>query len=274
MKDRRADDFISAHELARLLNTGKEVILIETHNSITGDVDHEAYLSGHIPGAYFADIASVFSDTTAVGKGSCPLPGIEELQAAARQWGIHPSSHVVVYDRSRRSLSSRGWWTLKWAGLQAVSVLDGGLGSWIAIGEKLESGATEKRGGGTVVLSSGNLPVASIREVLDRSKDVALIDARGRSNYIEGHIPGAVSGPFAGNLDDVGAMIPAQKLRGRFAALGVSNEPVIVYCGGGVAATHNILALKQIGIEASLYPGSWSEWTLDPSRPVAVSDKP
>jgi thiosulfate/3-mercaptopyruvate sulfurtransferase len=206
------------------------------------------------------------------------------LQRDARRWGIRAGSAVVVYDDNRGLQAGRAWFTLRWAGVADVRILDGGLEAWIAAGHATTTDIPLPDYG-DIVLSGGRLPVIDADQAAGLARSAILLDARGSDAYRgnpvtagappQGHIPGAVSAPTTGNLSADGTLASPDDLRARFAALGVDGSvPVAVYCGGGVAASHQIAALASIGIEAKLFPGSWSAWSSDPSRPVATGPEP
>ncbi|WP_168698432.1 sulfurtransferase [Gordonia paraffinivorans] len=251
-----------------------------------GDFDGRAhYREGHIPGAVYVDLdTELAAPPSGAEGGRHPLPSIEDLQAAARRWGVNDGVPVVVYDDSGNLAAARAWWLLRWAGIADVKLLDGGLAAWRAEGLRTTGGDGGKPKPGTVTLTPGNLPVATIDEVA--AGGAILLDARAAERYrgdIEpvdpraGHIPGALSAPTIENIDDTGRFLPADDLRGRFARLGVEPGPgrdVVVYCGSGVNAAHQIAALAVAGIDATLFPGSFSQWSSDPARPITTGDQP
>jgi thiosulfate/3-mercaptopyruvate sulfurtransferase len=236
-----------------------------------------AYAEGHLPGAVYVDLESTLAAHPGPGDGRHPLPDRAALQEAVRAWGVHDGDTVVAYDDSGNLAAARAWWLLHDAGLD-VRLLDGGLAAWTAAGHPLESGEVTPEPG-TATLKQGNLPAIDIDAVA--TWPGVLLDARAGERYrgeVEpvdpraGHIPGAVSAPTTENLTADGTFPPADALRARFAGLGVRpGEQVAVYCGSGVTATHTIAALRIAGIDAALYPGSWSQWSSDPDRPVGTS---
>ena len=219
----------------------------------------------------------------AVG-GRHPIPAIEDLEAAARRWGINDGVPVVVYDDSANLAAARAWWLLRWAGLADVRLLDGGLAAWTAEGLRTTTGDGGRPRAGRVTLTGGNLPLATIDDVA--SGTARLLDARAGERYrgdVEpvdpraGHIPGAVSAPTVDNVDEAGRFRPADDLRRRFTELGIipgDGGDVVVYCGSGINAAHEIAALAVAGIDGTLFPGSFSQWSSDPDRPVALGDQP
>jgi thiosulfate/3-mercaptopyruvate sulfurtransferase len=190
----------------------------------------------------------------------------------------------VVYDDNRNLHAGRAWWVLRWAGVAGTRLLDGGLDAWIAAGLSTTTDIVLPAPG-DITLDGGHLPVLDADAAAALADTAILIDARNTDAYLggpvrpgeapSGHIPGALSAPTTENLAANGTLAAAEALRKRFAALGIDGTgPVGVYCGGGVAASHEIAALASIGITAALFPGSWSAWSSDPSRPVATGPRP
>jgi thiosulfate/3-mercaptopyruvate sulfurtransferase len=237
---------------------------------------HEQYRAGHLPGAVFVDLDTELSAPPSPAEGRHPLPSVQSLQAAARRWGISAGSQVVVYDAAGGTAAARAWWLLRWGGLSGVTLLDGGLQAWSG---PLETGDVLPEPG-DVTLTGGGMPVLTIDEAAAFPATGLLLDARAGERFrgeVEpvdpkaGHVPGAVNGPSGENLDADGRFLPVAVLTARFAALGAGgNRPVGVYCGSGVFAAHEIAALAVAGVDAALWPGSWSQWSNDPARPVAT----
>ena len=232
------------------------------------------FAEGHIPGAVRGDLDQDFAAPP--GKaGRHPLPDADALAARCRDWGIDDTTQVVVYDDMGGLFAARAWWLLRWLGHEAVAVLDGGWPAWQqSVGTVVQDLRTPGRGRFTR------------RPALTRNVDAAtllarpaagLLDARAEERFTgqkepidhtAGHIPGARCLPATGNLGPTQHFLPAETLRSRFEGL---PEDVICYCGSGVTATHNILAMRIAGLpEPALYAGSWSEWIEDPARPVAT----
>ena len=240
----------------------------------------DEYVAGHLPGAVFADLDADLSDPPGP-RGRHPLPTAEDFAAARSRLGLG-SSPVVVYDDQGGSQAARLWWMLDAIG-HPVAVLDGGIGAW--------SGTLETGPG--PVPAEGDAGVPVIPWPADRFIDVGdveqaiadgavLVDARsadrfaGMENPIDsrpGHIPGSVSRPWTENVGPDGLLLPVEQLTDDLAALGVSNDaPLIASCGSGVTGCHDLLAARLAGVEhGRLYVGSWSEWSQDPARPVAIS---
>lgn len=241
------------------------------------------YLAGHIPGAVYVDLDTELADHgRPATEGRHPLPSPAALQAAARRWGIRRDDIVVVYDDLGGMSAARAWWMLRDAGLD-VRVLDGALAAWRAAGYELETGEVTPREG-DVVLRRGLQPVLGLDDVAGFPDVGTLLDARAAERYrgevepvdlAAGHIPGAVSAPTAGNLDAEGRFLAPELLRARFRELGVdAGAPVAAYCGSGVTAAHEVLALEVAGFRAALFPGSWSAWSQHPELPVATGPSP
>jgi thiosulfate/3-mercaptopyruvate sulfurtransferase len=241
------------------------------------------YRAGHIPGAVFADLDAELAAPPSPEGGRHPLPPVAELQRAARSWGLREGQPVVVYDDSGGLAAARAWWLLRWAGIASVRILDGALAAWHAAGFDLETGQPAPEPG-DVTLRGGHLPVVSADQAAAIARDGLLLDARAVERYrgeVEpvdsrgGHVPGAISAPAGANLSADGTFAPPRELRLRYAALGAApGRPVAVYCGSGVTAAHDIAALTLAGVDAALFPGSWSAWSADPQRPVATGPAP
>lgn len=246
----------------------------------------EAYAAGHVPGAQFVHLDEDLSGVKSGSNGRHPLPEAGWFAARMAERGVGVDTQVVAYDAHGGMYASRLWWMLRWIGHQAVAVLDGGWSRWVSEGRPQLAGATAT---GTAMPQSAGLPVRPGAPV---SADAAyllahlgqpgmrLIDARSPDRFhgenetmdpVGGRIPGAVNRCFRDNLGDDGGFKPAAQLRTEFAGvLGAAQASEVVHqCGSGVSACHNILAMEIAGLPGSrLYPGSWSEWCADPSRPV------
>lgn len=242
------------------------------------------YLAGHIPGAVYVDLDTELADHgRPAAEGRHPLPSASALQASARRWGLREGRTVVVYDDLGNQSAARAWWMLRDAGLPDVRVLDGALAAWRADGLPLETGEVVPQPG-DVRLRSGLMPVLGIDDAAALPAIGTLFDARAAERYrgeVEpmdpraGHIPGAVSAPTAANLDADGRFLPAGVLRERFRELGADpGAPVGVYCGSGITAAHQALALTLAGFTPAIFPGSWSAWVNSPNRPVATGPRP
>lgn len=275
----RFSALISAEQLTPLLET-PELRIVDCRASLQDvEAGREAYRRGHLPGASFADLLLDLSGAIVPGKtGRHPLPEVDSFVARVRSWGIGRDNQVVVYDDAAGAYAARLWWLLRWLGHDTVAVLDGGWSAWLAAG-----GATTTQ---TPILGVGDFVPHSHASWLVQARDLAesaprkLFDARAPERYrgevepldaVAGHIPGADSLPFAGNLRD-GRFLPSAQLRERLSVAldGTSPEDAVVYCGSGVTACHDVLAFAHAGLALPrLHAGSWSEWITDPTRPVA-----
>lgn len=267
---------VSTSELARRIDAGTPPVLLDVRWALDDPRGREYFRQGHIPGAVFVDLDTELSDPPSVEHGRHPLPEVTRLQECARRWGIDPGDTVVVYDANGALAAARAWWLLRWCGIDTVYLLDGGLPAWIAGGHPVAAGPGEAPRPGTVTLTCGAMPTVDVDAVATFPAHGTLLDARAVERYrgevepvdrCAGHIPGAVSAPTTANLREDGTFRPADQLGTRFAQLGATGA-VAVYCGSGVTATHEIAALAIAGIDAALYPGSWSQWSGDPHRPV------
>ncbi|MFL4907549.1 sulfurtransferase [Streptomyces sp. MMS24-I2-30] len=278
---------ISASRLAHDLTADRPPVLLDVRwqlsvpgaNGATAFDGRAAYAAGHLPGAVFVDLDVELA--AAPGEhGRHPLPDLAEFGAAMRRAGVSADRPVVVYDGGQGWAAARAWWLLRWTGHPDVRVLDGGLSAWEG---PLSADVPEPAEGDfePVPRPAGLLDAAGAAAL---ARSGVLLDARAGERYrgdvepidrVGGHIPGAVSAPTSENVGPDGRFRPADELTARFAALGVSAATQVgVYCGSGVSAAHQALALAVAGIPAELYVGSWSEWSADPSRPVAVGPDP
>ena len=245
----------------------------------------DAYAAGHIPGAIFLDVDA---DLSAPGGGRGrlvgrhPWPPAEQVSRVMSAAGVGPGTRVVAYDDQAGAVAARLWYLLRAHGHDDVAVLDGGIAKWTAEGRPLTAeiepvppSRFEARLRPGFVLTKA--------EMLGRDPARLVLDARaperyrGESEPVDpraGHIPGARNAPFSGNLSGgpQPVLLPPEQLRQRYSALGAGSAP-IVYCGSGVTACHDLLALKLAGREGSLYAGSWSEWSSDPTLPVETGER-
>ncbi len=269
---------ICAADLARDL---EDVVVIDVRWTLTtagaANPGRDDYAQGHIPGAFFVDLDTELAAPPGDG-GRHPLPDPEVVQAALRRCGVDEGARVVVYDARESYAAGRAWWVLRWVGLGDVRVLDGGLAAWVAAGLPVSTGVPDEVRG-RVVVRPGSLPTIDADGAADWARTGLLLDARATERYrgevepidpVAGHIPGAVNSPTSEWLAMDGTFRRDLAEHWAHVADGRAGEPVAVYCGSGVTAAHEVLALAELGIDATLYPGSWSEWVRDPSRPVAT----
>ncbi len=275
--------FITAAELAQRLEAGAPTAILDVRWQLTEPDGRAAYELGHLPDAVYVSLEDELTDHRARGRGRHPLPSGRDLEAAARRWGLRTGAAVVVYDDWNRAGSARAWWVLSAAGIADVRILDGGLAAWIAAGGALQTGpATPAPGDVTVThhdLYAGALPTVTAAQVAEPGR--VLIDARAPERYrgdvepvdpVAGHIPGARNLPAANVLAGDGTLAPAAELTRMAADHIADGSEVAVYCGSGVTAATTLAALAAAGMDAALFPGSWSEWISEPSRPVASGE--
>ena len=251
------------------------------HQLADPEAGARAYAGGHLPGAFFLHLDADLSGPMNGRNGRHPLPDPLQLAARLGAAGVSSTTQVIAYDDSGGMFASRLWWLLRWLGHQRVAVLDGGLDGWLAEGRPLTTDLPTSAAAALEVALSDQ--VVSTEAVLTHLDDMkfCLLDARSPDRFrgenetldrVGGHIPGARNRFFRDNLDADGRFQPAAELRRDFLALlaGVEPEQVVMSCGSGVTACHNLLAMEIAGLPgARLYAGSWSEWCSDPARPVA-----
>lgn len=243
---------------------------------LLGKKGRDEYLAGHIPGAVFVEL----DDVTGEGGGRHPLPTGAEFEKAMRRAGVGRQTRVVAYDDVCGSVAARLWFLLRWFGHGAQAVLDGGVQAWAG---PLEEGEVEVARGDFEARPPDRSRILDF-DAVAALQGAPLLDSRAGERYRgetepidpkAGHIPGARSAPFSGNLREDGRFKSSGDLRKRFRELGVEGgEEVVVYCGSGVNACHNLLALELAGItDARLYAGSWSDWS-NRDAPVATGPNP
>ncbi len=273
---------IKTAELESLLGQPDVVICDVRHDLFHPDTfGADEYAKAHLPGAQFVHIDRDLSAPKTGHNGRHPLPYPEAAAAVFARLGIGATTQVVAYDQGQGMYASRLWWMLRWLGHDAVAVLDGGFAKWTREGRAVTTVVpTPRPAKFDIRRVTPTVSASGIRASLHRHT-LFLIDARAPERFrgdvepidpVAGHIPGAHNRPYAQNLDADGTFKHPAFLRAEFAALldGAAHETVVHQCGSGVTACHNILAMEVAGFEGTrLYPGSWSEWSADPSRPVA-----
>ena len=290
---RGVEPLIDVTSLARSLAAGPSPVLLDVRWRLGGSPGPPgiaAYRAGHLPGAVFIDLDHDLSGAPGAG-GRHPLPGAAAFQLAMRRAGVSDGRDVVVYDEADATAAARGWWMLRYFGHLRVRVLDGGYRAWVAAGQPVVTGEGAAPPPGDFTASPGGMQLLDADGAAALARHGTLLDARAGERYrgeaepidpVAGHIPGAVSAPTAGNVLADGRFRTAPDLRARFAALGVAapaGDPGTgavagSYCGSGVTAAHEVLALAVAGLPAALYVGSWSHWVTDPARPVATGPEP
>lgn len=273
---------ISTAELAEHL-ADPDWAVIDVRFSLTDHaVGERNYLAAHIPGAVYAHLERDLSSPQIAGKtGRHPLPPVAAITQTLSQWGIDSRTQVVVYDDNSGVYAGRLWWMLRWLGHDAVAVLDGDWRQWQREGRPVRAGAETRPPGSFVAHPRPELVVTAEQiEVRLGDPTLRLYDARGADRFrgenetldpVGGHIPGARSAPYAGNLDADGRMLPPAALRARFEEL-LGDTPVeeaIFYCGSGVSVANDVLAVQHAGLGMPrVYVGSWSDWISNGQRPV------
>jgi thiosulfate/3-mercaptopyruvate sulfurtransferase len=270
---------VSSAALAQELAGEPGPVLLDVRWRLGGPPGLDTYREGHLPGAVFIDLDRDLAAPPGPG-GRHPLPDPAAFQEAMRVAGVSQGRLVVVYDDRDATAAARAWWLLRYHGHENVRVLDGGYQAWLAAGLPV-SKADPAGPSGDFTARPGHMPVLDAAGAQTMARTGLLLDARTGGRYrgeqepvdpVAGHIPGAVSAPTAGNVNPDGTFRSPAELAARFAALGAGSQagPVGAYCGSGVTAAHEVLALAVVGLPAALYVGSWSNWITDPARPVAT----
>jgi thiosulfate/3-mercaptopyruvate sulfurtransferase len=271
---------ISTEELAAHLDGGWAIVdcRYDLRNQEWGRAQYRA---SHIPGAVYASLSHDLAAPPSGTNGRHPVPCVEEMEATFGRLGIAPGTQVAIYDQDTGMFASRLWWMLRYVGHDAAAVLDGGWAKWTREGRAVRTGEEQR----PAAVFTGRrrkelrMPLDQVEATLG-DPSVLLVDARaperfeGHSEPLDrtpGHIPGAANYFYKRNVTDEGILLPPDTLRRQFTDLLGDRPPeqVVMYCGSGVSACHNLLAMEHAGLRgAKLYPGSWSEWSSDPQRPV------
>lgn len=279
--DARAQVLITVTELAGLIRAGDPVTILDVRWRLDQPDGRSAYVQSHIPHAVYVSLEDELSDHTISGRGRHPLPSGRSVQASARSWGMRKNVPTVVYDDWNRAGSARAWWVLTAAGLPNVRILDGGLAAWRAAGGDVATGPVSPPPGNVTALHNdlyaGGRPTLAAQQA--DAADVTLLDARAPERFrgdtepvdpVAGHIPGAKNVPASDVLADDGTFLADGALTRLFSDRGINRDGHVgAYCGSGISATVTLAALATMKYQAALFPGSWSEWSSDPARPVA-----
>ena len=265
---------VSAAELAGRLES---VTVLDVRYVMGGPPGRDDFVAGHVPGARYVDLDTALAAPPGSG-GRHPLPDEAVFEAAMRRAGVSGGRAVVVYDDWQGRAAGRAWWLLRHHGHPDVRVLDGGWTAWRAAGGAVETGEPTPLDGDFTVAAAKGMRVVVAEDVPAVG---VLVDARAPERHrgetepvdpVAGRIPGSVNVPTDANLAEDGTFRPAEELREIYAAVGATQgADVAAYCGSGVTAAHDVLALAVAGVDAALYPGSWSGWITDPARPVERS---
>lgn len=287
----RTGPLISAADLADRLQTARPPVLLDVRWRLGGPPGIESYLAGHLPGACFVDLDTQLAGPPGSGQGGRhPLPEPGVFEGAMRAAGLGAGQPAVVYDESDSTVAARLWWLLRYFGHHLVAVLDGGMRAWAAAGLPVTTEVRSPGPGDFSVGGSGGMRVLDDDGASRLARSGFLLDARAAERYrgevepvdrAAGHIPGAISAPASGNVRNDGVFLDPAQLASRFAELGLPGSAeaatgpdgaprIGAYCGSGVNAAQEVLALELAGLPAALYVGSWSAWSADPSRPVAT----
>ena len=270
--------FISAEELKQRLSApvSAGVVVFDCRFHLTQKaLGSEQYQQGHIPGAYYLNLETQLSAPVQALGGRHPLPSAQSFTHTMNTMGVSSQSLIVVYDDSRMAYAARAWWLLRYFGHTQVLILDGGFNAWKAIGGAIDRRAPQSRKGNFKARPQANW-ITERGEIIAKAKDICLIDSREAKRYagieepidpVAGHIAGALNYFWQEVTDEQGFVKPLAEQIARWNSLPKHND-LVVYCGSGVTACVNLLALEMSGIEAQLYPGSWSDWCSYLNQPV------
>lgn len=275
-------NFTTVDELNDLLTEGASVRVLDVRWRLDRPDGHAEYLEGHIPGAVYVPLHSELATHGEPSEGRHPLPSTETLQAAARRWGVRTGDIVVAYDDAKGLAAARAWWLLRQGGID-VRVLAGGIRAWKAAGLPVDTDDVAAEVGDVVLDEIGG-EALTIDEAAAFPASGVLLDVRAPERYsgetepldpVAGHIPGAVNLPTGRHLDSEGKILDHTTVLKTFASVGVTpGSSAAAYCGSGITAAHTVLVLDEVGIEAKVFPGSWSQWSNTPGRPIATGDQP
>ncbi|AWT27112.1 Putative thiosulfate sulfurtransferase SseB [Corynebacterium provencense] len=280
--------FLPADELLAAATRGERMTIIDSHWEPRRNASWDAYVSRHIPGAFWCEPLRMLAGTPSPETGRNPLPNPAQLQHYIADWGVSPELPVRVYDSGRMLWAARAWWILRWAGVTDVKILEGGTPAWESAGGDVAVGIGCLRGRGTFTVTSGSMPTIDVDEIGEWvAAGNLLVDVRGAGRYIgrrephdrrAGHIPGAVNIPVELMLETGGVPAP-EVVRERLTRRGIGGddgvppEKVAVYSGSGVDSALFIAAMEHAGLPgARHFVGGWSQWAGDSSRPVALGD--
>jgi thiosulfate/3-mercaptopyruvate sulfurtransferase len=280
MTDERSHPACTPAQLASwLADEADRPLVIDVRWALGAPSSYPDYLAGHIPTAVWADLDADFADPPAPDRrgGRHPLPDPERLQRRLRRWGLRAADSVVTYDAVDSIAAARAWWVLRWAGLRRVTVLDGGLAAWVQAGLPLVVGPESQVAEGNVEVHPGAMATVDAAGAAELARTGRLVDVRTAVRFrgeeepidpVAGHIPGACNVPAAELMKADGRLADAAALTERLAVAG--GGAAGAYCGSGVTAAHTVWALATLGVDVSLYAGSWSDWISDPARRIAT----
>jgi thiosulfate/3-mercaptopyruvate sulfurtransferase len=272
---------VSTADLAGHLGDPDWIVFDTRHDLMDPAKGRRLYGEGHIPGAYFLHVDDDLAGRKTGTNGRHPLPDVAEFAARMNERGVTPRTQVVAYDDMSGNFAVRLWWMLRWLGHDRVALLDGGIPMWVKEGRPLAKDVPAPRKGAFVPRPHAGAAVdLPFIERFREDPSIRLVDARAAERFaglqepidpVAGHIPGAINRFWQKNLMPDGRFKPAEQLRREYDAMlaGMAPAQTVHMCGSGVPACHNIFAMELAGLPgARLYPGSWSEWCSDPSRPM------
>jgi thiosulfate/3-mercaptopyruvate sulfurtransferase len=279
------DLLVTTAQLAEHLNDPHWMIFDVRHDLTDTQKGARAYAQGHIPGAFFRHIDDDLSAPKSGTNGRHPLPDQSAFAEQMAALGLSASRRVVVYDDAGGAFAVRLWWMLRWLGVREVAVLDGGFAKWAAEDRPVTSRVPEPQAvNNDFILQTGMTVDTAFVLAHINDEQSPLLDARAPERFrgevepmdpVAGHIPGAANRFFQSNLNADGTFRPAAELRREYLSLlnGRAAQQLVHHCGSGVTGCHNLFAMELAGVAGSrLYPGSWSEWVADRSRPVAQGE--
>ncbi|NUU64420.1 sulfurtransferase [Paenibacillus agri] len=281
-----SSNLVSVEQLKARLENGERIVLLDVRfNPKESEYGLDAYAKGHIPGALFIDFKADLTDPAEKHGGRSPLPSPERLVTLFGSLGIDRDAAVVAYEDGNGPAASRLWWVLRYLGAEQAQVLDGGYSAWTAAGEAVSAEqviVTEPREFVPAPQADWLVGVEEVRGVSASQSGARLVDSRDAAQYagleapfdpISGHIPGATNYFWKDALQGDGFWKSPEQLRQRFVNL-PKEEEIIVYCGSGISATPNVLALHEAGYEnVKLYAGSWSDWISYDENPIATGEE-
>ena len=275
---------ISTETLAAHLNKRSWLVADCRYNLKDEEWGHAQYSAAHIPGAVFVSLAHDLAATRTGTNGRHPLPSPDAMAATFARLGIGDHTQVIAYDQDAGPFAARLWWMLRYLGHDAVAVLDGGFAKWMREGRPVQRGAETRPAAAFTPRLQKEMRV-TVEDVVTRLGDPSrlLVDARSAERFagqpdpldnVPGHIPGARNRPYRDNISSEGTLRPGAELKADFEHVldGRRPDETVMYCGSGVTACYNLLAMEHAGLRgAKLFAGSWSEWEADPTRPVERS---
>ncbi|MFH8251903.1 sulfurtransferase [Microbacterium sp. B2969] len=273
---------IAPRALHTELASGRPVRMLDVRWRLDVPEGRPAYVSAHLPEAVYVNLERELAKPGYPEEGRYPLPDLADLEQSARRWGIDDGDLVIAYDDNDAVAAARAWWLLRTRGVD-IRVLDGGLRGWVAEGLPLERGDRAPQPG-SVTLLDVDPGTATIDDAARAPITGHLVDTRAPEQYrgiatgldpVAGHIPGAVNVPAITHIARDGTLKSPAEIRAAFEAYEIDLDlPITLYCGAGIGSAHTALALAHAGVEARVFPGSWSQWSRSQSRPVAVGRTP